>query len=68
MGYILGSNIALAFGDWRWSLRFTPILGFLCAALLILFYKDPKRGTADGSTAILSNNSFFTDLKYLFKK
>jgi len=40
MGYIVGSNIAQLFdNDWRWALRFTPGLGFICVILLIFFCK-----------------------------
>lgn len=67
MGYIVGSNIAMAFGDWRWSLRFTPALGFICVILLIFFVTEPKRGGAEGSKTDSSNSSMLEDAIYLCK-
>lgn len=68
MGYIVGSNISQAFGDWRWALRFTPMMGFICVILLILFVKEPKRGGAEGSKQETNNSSIFEDAIYLCKK
>lgn len=67
MGYIVGSNISQAFGDWRWALRFTPMMGFICVILLILFVKEPKRGGAEGSKQETNNSSIFEDAIYLCK-
>ena len=68
MGYIVGSNIAQLFGDWRWSLRFTPAIGILCVILLIFFVQEPKRGGAEGSNYETSKSSMFDDVLYLLKK
>ncbi len=69
LGYIVGSNIAAAFNDWRWALRFTPPLGFVCVILLIFFVDEPKRGEAEGSINYEDNNaSILSDIIYLFKK
>lgn len=68
MGYIVGSNISQAFGDWRWALRFTPPLGIFCVILLIFFVQEPKRGGAEGSKHDASNSSVIDDLIYLLKK
>lgn len=67
LGYIVGSNIAYAFNDWRWALRFTPPVGLVCIILLIFFVKEPKRGGANG---VYEDNmsSLVSDLVYLFKK
>ena len=67
LGYICGSNIALAFKDWRWALRFTPPIGFVCVILLAFFVKEPKRGGAEGSTNH-EKSSLKNDLIYLIKK
>jgi len=53
LGYICGSNIARAFNDWRWALRFTPPI--------------PKRGGANG-TYEDNMSSLISDIIYLFKK
>ena len=68
LGYICGSNIALAFKDWRWALRFTPPIGFVCVILLALFVKEPKRGGAEGSTTNYEQSTLKNDLIYLIKK
>ncbi len=67
LGYICGSNIARAFNDWRWALRFTPPIGFVCVLLLIFFVKEPKRGGANG-TYEDNMSSLISDIIYLFKK
>jgi MFS family permease len=69
MGYIIGSNLAMAFGDWRWSLRFTPMLCVLCVLLLCICYREPKRGMADGlADANPKQSTFTTDIVYLLRK
>jgi MFS family permease len=67
LGYIIGSNIASAFGDWRWALRMTPPLGLLCVLLLIFVVKDPTRGGADGQTVEQSETNMWQDIVYLWK-
>lgn len=67
MGYIVGSNVANAFDDWKWALRVTPPLGFLCVILLIFVVKEPKRGGADGGHHDTSPSSFKEDVIYLLK-
>jgi len=49
LGYIVGSEVAGAFGDWRWGLRVTPIMGALAVLAIIFLMTDPPRGKADGS-------------------
>lgn len=69
LGYIVGSNIAAYFNDWRWALRFTPPLGFVCVILLIFFVREPKRGGAEGSINYEDNKaSMLSDVIYLLKK
>ena len=68
LGYIVGSNVATAFGDWRWALRMTPPLGFLCVILLIFVVRDPQRGGADGQITEESDSNMWQDIIYLWKK
>jgi MFS family permease len=68
LGYIVGSNVAAAFNDWRWALRMTPPLGLVCIILLLLLVDEPKRGGAEGSMMSESRTSFFADVVYLLKK
>ncbi|XP_031641186.1 protein spinster isoform X1 [Contarinia nasturtii] len=58
-GYIIGSKTAAAFGNWRWALRVTPILGII-ALVLIYFTKEPERGQHEGSHT--TNTSYKEDL------
>ncbi|CAC5402797.1 SPNS [Mytilus coruscus] len=66
MGYIVGSNIAEAFGHWQWALRFTPTLGMVCVILIVFVLKEPQRGHSEGGRN-LHNTTFLSDLMYLFK-
>lgn len=68
MGYIVGSNVASALNDWRWALRVTPPLGFICIILLILVVKEPKRGGAEGAAHLEGQmTSIKNDTIYLLK-
>jgi len=67
LGYIVGSNIAKYYNDWRYALRFTPGLGFFCVILLVVFVKEPKRGGAEGSKHEASQSSLLSDIIYLLK-
>nr|CDS28448.1 protein spinster [Hymenolepis microstoma] len=64
LGFILGSTIANATGNWAWSLRITPLLGLFCVVALGIFHTDPLRGRADGAFH-LHTTSWFADLKSL---
>ncbi len=68
MGYIVGSNVAEAFNDWKWALRVTPPLGFICVVLLLFVVKEPKRGGAEGHAHEPTSSSFKEDIIYLLKK
>ena len=69
MGYIVGSNVASLLKNWKWALRITPPLGLICIILLIIVFKDPKRGGAEGtSNDEAASSSMWQDLKYLVKK
>jgi MFS family permease len=70
MGYIVGSNVAEVFGDWKWALRVTPPLGFICVLVLIFVVQEPKRGGAEGEFGMIDNNrtNLKEDIIYLIKK
>uniref|UniRef100_A0A674ARG0 SPNS lysolipid transporter 3, sphingosine-1-phosphate (putative) n=1 Tax=Salmo trutta TaxID=8032 RepID=A0A674ARG0_SALTR len=68
LGYIIGSSVASATGDWRWALRLNPILGSLGLLLLAVLCPNPPRGASDahgGST--IEHTSYLEDVKYLLK-
>lgn len=66
LGYIVGSNVAEAFGQWQYALRVTPFLGVICVILIMTVVKEPVRGAADGGEH-LRNTDFLTDLRALVK-
>ena len=68
LGYVIGSNVAAAFSDWRWALRVTPPLGIICVILMMFLVEEPTRGGAEGLKVSSSQNSIFSDVKYLAKK
>ena len=74
MGYIVGSNVAEVFKSWKWALRVTPPLGFICVLLLIFVVQEPKRGSAEcgsGTTEFdtgASRSNIKDDVIYLLKK
>ena len=65
LGYIVGSEVAGAFGDWRWGLRVTPIMGAIAVLGIVFGMTDPPRGQADGSH--LKPSSPVSDVKALAK-
>jgi len=65
LGYIVGSEVAGAFGDWRWGLRVTPIMGAVAVLGIIFGMNDPPRGAADGSH--LKPSSPISDIRALSK-
>lgn len=65
LGYIVGAEVAGAFGDWRWGLRVTPIMGAIAVLGIIFGMTDPPRGQADGSH--LKPASPISDIKALAK-
>lgn len=66
LGFVLGSSVANAAGDWRWGLRVTPILGLIGILLITFVVQEPKRGESEGSK--LESTSYWDDVKYLAKK
>ena len=68
LGFIVGSGVAQAFADWRWAMRITPPIGAVCVLVLVLFFKEPKRGGADGSVVDVNTATVREDMTYLVKK
>lgn len=50
LGYVVGSHVAEAFGNWRWALRVTPPLGMLSVVLIMFLLEEPVRGQSEGSS------------------
>ncbi|CDQ83826.1 unnamed protein product [Oncorhynchus mykiss] len=68
LGYIIGSSVANATGDWRWALRLNPILGSLGLLLLAVLCPNPPRGASDGhGGSTIEHTSYLEDVKYLLK-
>ncbi|XP_053684629.1 protein spinster isoform X3 [Sabethes cyaneus] len=64
-GYIVGSEMAKAFGSWEWALRVTPALGIV-AVMLIAMLKDPERGQSEG-THHMEATSYREDIKAIVR-
>jgi len=58
LGYIIGSEVASCFGDWRWGLRVTPFMGLISFIFIVFFMVDPERGLAEGAQVKLKHDSF----------
>ncbi|XP_076364573.1 protein spinster homolog 1-like [Tachypleus tridentatus] len=56
LGYIVGSEVANLFGNWKWALRVTPVLGLLSVFLTFTTLHDPPRGQADGGSPLKNTN------------
>ncbi|XP_036975982.1 protein spinster homolog 3 isoform X3 [Acanthopagrus latus] len=68
LGYITGAGVANVAGDWRWSLRITPILGAGGLILLTLLCPNPPRGAAETQgEGVAMQSSYREDVKYLLK-
>uniref|UniRef100_A0A0N4Z3N5 MFS domain-containing protein n=1 Tax=Parastrongyloides trichosuri TaxID=131310 RepID=A0A0N4Z3N5_PARTI len=70
LGYIVGSAVASAAGEWQWGIRVTPFFGIVCILLLIFVIEEPERGFAEkdeNNAEAFSKNtaSYWEDLKYL---
>uniref|UniRef100_A0A6Q2XZZ8 Major facilitator superfamily (MFS) profile domain-containing protein n=1 Tax=Esox lucius TaxID=8010 RepID=A0A6Q2XZZ8_ESOLU len=68
LGYIIGSYVASATGDWRWALRLNPILGSFGLLLLAVFCPNPSRGASEAHGGNrMQHTSYLEDIKYLLK-
>lgn len=64
-GYIVGSVMGAATGNWRWGLRVTPFLGAIAVALIMWVMQNPERGQAEES--LMKPTSYKDDLKSLVR-
>uniref|UniRef100_A0A8C4ZZ97 SPNS lysolipid transporter 3, sphingosine-1-phosphate (putative) n=1 Tax=Gadus morhua TaxID=8049 RepID=A0A8C4ZZ97_GADMO len=68
LGYIMGSTIATATGDWRWALRVCPVLGAVGVVLLVFLCPNPPRGASETrGQGVAGRSSYLEDIKYLLK-
>lgn len=67
LGYIVGSQIASAAGEWQWALRATPVLGIIAVILVLFILQDPNRGASECSGHLVAS-SWSEDIKHLVKK
>lgn len=84
MGYGIGAYAAMLAKDviprnyteshelmepWRFSLRITPVLGILCALLILCILKEPPRGQSEGVDVkgISGFRAYYNDVKYCIK-
>lgn len=67
LGFIAGSHIALATDSWQWGVRFSPIIGIACLALMVWMLEEPVRGACEGARAQSGEEggSLWDDIKYL---
>uniref|UniRef100_A0A7E4UZF3 Glucuronosyltransferase n=1 Tax=Panagrellus redivivus TaxID=6233 RepID=A0A7E4UZF3_PANRE len=70
LGYVVGSGVSSAFGEWQWGIRVTPFVGILCILAIIFVIEEPERGAAekvdgaDHATEAIKT-SYLDDMKYL---
>lgn len=57
LGFVVGSQMANAFGSWQWALRVTPPLGIVCVLLVVFVMKEPSRGEAETTSGENSDSS-----------
>ncbi|KAB0394888.1 hypothetical protein E2I00_008123, partial [Balaenoptera physalus] len=67
LGYIAGSKVKDAAGDWHWALRVTPGLGVVAVVLLFLVVQEPPRGAVErhSDSPPLNPTSWWADLRAL---
>eukprot|EP00069_Balaena_mysticetus_P002921 bmy_00802T0 len=67
LGYIAGSKVKDAAGDWHWALRVTPGLGVVAVVLLFLVVREPPRGAVErhSDSPPLNPTSWWADLRAL---
>uniref|UniRef100_A0A8C3YU46 SPNS lysolipid transporter 2, sphingosine-1-phosphate n=1 Tax=Catagonus wagneri TaxID=51154 RepID=A0A8C3YU46_9CETA len=68
LGYITGSSVKQAAGDWHWALRVSPILGMITGTLIFFLVPATKRGHADQLGGQLkARTSWLRDMKALIR-
>ena len=69
-GYMVGSAVSSALGEWQWGIRVTPIAGLICILALIFIIEEPVRGEAEklaGASHATEDEvtTYWQDIKYL---
>ncbi|XP_020923363.1 protein spinster homolog 2 isoform X2 [Sus scrofa] len=68
LGYITGSSVKQAAGDWHWALRVSPILGMITGTLILVLVPATKRGHADQLGGQLkARTSWLRDMRALIR-
>ncbi|XP_062966253.1 sphingosine-1-phosphate transporter SPNS2 [Cynocephalus volans] len=68
LGYITGSSVKQASGDWHWALRVSPVLGMITGTLILILVPVTKRGHADQLGGQLkARTSWLRDMKALIR-
>ncbi|XP_040856661.1 protein spinster homolog 2 [Ochotona curzoniae] len=68
LGYITGSSVKQAAGDWHWALRVSPILGMITGTLILVLVPATKRGHADQLGGQLKvRTSWLRDMRALIR-
>ncbi|XP_036078261.1 protein spinster homolog 2 isoform X4 [Rousettus aegyptiacus] len=68
LGYITGSSVKQAAGDWHWALRVSPIMGMITGTLILVLVPATKRGHADQLGGQLkARTSWLRDMKALIR-
>ncbi|XP_004267068.1 sphingosine-1-phosphate transporter SPNS2 isoform X2 [Orcinus orca] len=68
LGYITGSSVKQAAGDWHWALRVSPILGMITGTLILVLVPATRRGHADQLGGQLkARTSWLRDMKALIR-
>ncbi|XP_068939353.1 protein spinster homolog 3 [Petaurus breviceps papuanus] len=66
LGYVFGSAVTKALGDWRWAFRIMPCLEAVALLLLVLLVPDPPRGGVEEQReADVARTSWCEDIRYL---
>lgn len=67
LGFIVGSQMASLFGDWKFALRVTPPLGIISVVLIMFILKEPARGQSEGVIQSEDTEPILEEVKYLTK-
>ncbi|CAK6437820.1 unnamed protein product [Pipistrellus nathusii] len=68
LGYITGSSVKQAAGDWHWALRVSPVAGMITGTLILVLVPATKRGHADQLGGQLkARTSWLRDMKALIR-
>ncbi|XP_073903255.1 sphingosine-1-phosphate transporter SPNS2 isoform X3 [Castor canadensis] len=68
LGYITGSSVKQAAGDWHWALRVSPVMGMITGTLILILVPVTKRGHADQLGGQLkARTSWIRDMKALIR-